>query len=448
MLKIHNTLTRKIEEFEPINPPNVGMYICGPTVYDYMHVGNLRTFVLSDILIRVLKYDGYIVKAVQNITDIDDKIVKKAKENNVTIEEISKKFTGLFLQDTKALNILDKKVMPRATEYLGKMIKFIEILIEKDFAYIEKDGSVYFGISKFPQYGKLSGIEKAELKSGTRVLSDEYSKENPSDFALWKAVGPQEVGFDSPWGHGRPGWHIECSVMSQENLGDTIDIHVGGIDLTFPHHENEIAQSEAKTGKKFVNYWVHGGFLLVEGKKMSKSLHNFYTLTDIVKKGFDPLALRYLYLQTHYRQEMNFTWEALEGAQNALNRLRNEISGADEPKIGCAEFEQKFEEAINDDLNMPNALAIVWDLVKSDYPKSAKLESLYKMDKVLGLNLKEVQEKKPLEIPEEVKNLVKEREGLRKQGRYHLADQLRNKIKKMGYEIQDKDSQTEITKAG
>ncbi len=448
MLRIYNTLSHSIQDFKSIKPHQVGMYSCGPTVYDYMHIGNLRTFVLSDILFRVLTYDGYQVKSIQNITDIDDKIIKRAKEKKVSIEQVAKEFTQYFLNDVHKLNIPWKMgEQPRATNYIPQIASYITVLMEKGFAYKEKDGSVYFDISKFPDYGKLSNIKKRELKTGTRVLSDEYTKENVDDFALWKAVPQGEIGsFPSELGWGRPGWHIECSVMSQETLGDTFDIHVGGVDLIFPHHENEIAQSIGKTGKKFVHYFVHGAHLFVDGKKMSKSLNNFYTLKDIEKKGFHPLSLRYLYLQTHYRQEMNFTWEALEAAQTALFRLYEEVATWDKPKIGCAEFEGKFFTAINDNLNMPQALAIVWELVKSDYPTGAKAESLLKFDKILELNLWHVHEKgfkKPEEkIPDSIMELVKEREALRKQKRFSLADQLRHKIHKLGYKIEDKEDGT------
>jgi len=451
MLKIYNTLTKKVEKFEPINPPNVGMYTCGPTVYDFMHIGNLRTFLLSDILQRVLEYDGFNVKSVENITDIDDKIINKAKEENESIEEISNKFTETFVKDTKRLNIMPENLeaQPKATEYIKKMIEFIQILVRKEIAYVENDGSVYFDISKFPNYGKLSGVEKRELKSGSRVLSDSYEKDDAQDFALWKSVQNDEVGFNSPWGKGRPGWHIECSVMSQEILGNKLDIHAGGIDLIFPHHENEIAQSEAKTGESpFVKYWVHGAHMLVNGKKMSKSLNNFYTLDDLAKKNFDPLALRYLYLQTHYRQEMNFTLESLEAAQNALNRLREDLAGFGNPKEEYLEIERDFYDAINDDLNMPKALAVVWDLIKLDENPEAKAYSLLKFDKILGFGLDKVKpgkkEEEKIVIPAEIQKLVEEREGLRKLRRFHLADQLRNKIKKMGFEIEDKGGEVKI----
>ncbi len=440
-MKIYNTLSHSVEEFKSIDPQKVGMYTCGPTVYDFMHVGNLRTFVLSDLLLRTLKFNEYSVKAVENITDIDDKIINRAKEKNVDFTDVAKEFTKYFIEDAAKLNILIEDIIsPRATDYIPQMIDYIKDLIDKGFAY-EKDGSVYFEISKFKNYGKLSGESLDNLKTGTRSLSDNYEKDNIQDFALWKK--DDEVGFESPWGKGRPGWHIECSVMSQANLGDTFDIHVGGIDLIFPHHENEIAQSEAKTGKKFVNYFVHGAHLFVEGQKMSKSLNNFFTLLDIKKKGFDPLTLRYLYLQTHYRQEMNFTWESLKAAQTALQRLRNEIYDWPDPKVGCAEFEERFVSAINDDLNMPQALAVMWELVKSsDYPDKAKAATLFKMDKVLGLDLEFKREKKEIPVPPEVLALVKERDILRKNGKYHLADEIRSKIKKLGYDIEDKEEGT------
>ncbi len=446
MLKLYNTLTRKIEDFKSIEPSYVGVYTCGPTVYDFMHIGNLRTFVLSDLLLRTLKFNKYKVKAVQNITDIEDKIIKRAQERNENIGEVSKEFTRYFLEDVAKLNIsIEDIVSPRATDYIPQMIEYIQVLIKKGVAY-EKDGSVYFDITKFSEYGKLSKISLDNLKTGTRSLSDNYTKDDVADFALWKK--DDEFGFESPWGKGRPGWHIECSVMSQANLGDTFDIHVGGVDLIFPHHENEIAQSESKTGKKFVNYFVHGAHLLVDGAKMSKSLDNFYTLKDIEDQGFDPLALRYLYLQTHYRQEMNFTWESLEAAQTALERLRNEIEHFSPPEIGCAEYEQKFIEAINDDLNIPQALAVMWELVKSDYPQRAKTASLFEMDKVLGLDLKNKKEKAEIKVPEKVKKLIEEREEYRKQKRYHLADQWRNKIRKLGFDIEDKEEGTVVTKLG
>ncbi len=443
MLKLYNTLTHQIDEFKPQNSAVATMYSCGPTVYNFMHIGNLRTFVFSDILLRVLKYNGFNVEMVQNITDIDDKIIKKAKEEGKTIGEITKEYTKYFLEDVKKLNINPEnlKEQPRATEYVQKMIEFIKVLFEKGFAYAENDGSVYFDISKFPNYGKLSGIANRELKSGTRVLSDEYTKDDVRDFALWKAVGDDEVGYDSPWGKGRPGWHIECSVMSQSILGEKIDIHTGGIDLVFPHHENEIAQSEAKTGESpFVKYWVHGAHMLVDGQKMSKSLHNFYTLSEIIDKNFDPLSLRYLFLQTHYRQEMNYTFDGLVAAQNALSRLRKEVSDYPEASTSIKEYEEQFLEAVNDDLNMPKALAILWEVIGSDNPNSKKAATVFKFDEVLGLSLKEAKLifQKEKEVPAEVQKMLDEREKLRKEKKYAESDKIREKIIGMGFKVEDK----------
>ena len=436
MVKLFNSLTRKIEDFRPINPPNVGMYTCGPTVYDFMHIGNLRTFVLSDILHRVLQVNGFEVKAVENITDIDDKIIKRAAEKNVSVGELTSEYTKYFLEDILKLNILPADIAPKATEHIGKMIKYIEQLLKKGLAYVEKDGSVYFDISKLANYGKLSGLEGRTLKTGTRILSDEYTKDNVQDFALWKAVDPDGVGWNSPWGKGRPGWHIECSVMSQEYLGDSFDIHVGGIDLLFPHHENEIAQSEGKTDHKFVNYFVHGEHILVQGQKMSKSLNNFYTLKDLKQKGFDPLALRYLFLTAHYRDKLNFTWESLQGAANGLNNLRETIREWDSPNIGCAQFEQDFKEAIDNDLGMPQAVAVLWELLKSDYPTSAKAKTILEMDQVLGLELDKYLGKKT-EVPVKVRELVEKREQARKSGDFKESDRLRIEIKKLGFAVED-----------
>ena len=442
-MKLYNTLSHQVEEFKPLNPPMVTMYTCGPTVYNFMHIGNLRTFVFSDLLFRVLRYNDFQVEAAQNITDIDDKIIKKAKEEGKTIAGVTTEYTKYFLEDIQKLNINPKnlKEQPRATGYVEKMVAYIQVLVEKEFAYVEKAGSVYFDISKFSNYGKLSGLEKRELKTGTRVLSDEYTKDDVQDFALWKAVESDEVGYDSPWGKGRPGWHIECSVMSQSILGNKIDIHTGGIDLVFPHHENEIAQSEAKTGESpFVKYWVHGAHMLVDGKKMSKSLHNFYTLAEIIDRGFEPLALRYLFLQTHYRQEMNFTFEALETAQNALNHLRNEVANWEGSLTSILEYENQFETAVNDDLNMPKALSVLWEVVRSDKANSEKLATVLKFNEVLGLSLKDAKSivAKDAEVPEEVKKLFNDREVLRKDKKFAEADKIREKILEMGFKVEDK----------
>jgi cysteinyl-tRNA synthetase len=436
-LKIYNTLSRKVEEFVPMNVSDVGMYNCGPTPYDYQHIGNFRTAIFADVLYRVLAANGYKVKTVRNITDIEDKIIKKSEEMGITPDGLTEEFTKLYFQDLNKLNILPTDVSPKATEHIQAMVKYIEVLVGKGVAYVEQDGSVYFDISKFPDYGKLSQLDKRELKTGTRVLSDEYDKENIQDFALWKSVGPDEFGYDSPWGKGRPGWHIECSVMSQEFLGDTFDIHTGGVDLIFPHHENEIAQSEAKTQKKFVNYFVHAEHLLVDGKKMAKSAKNFYTLKDLEEKSFDPMAFRYLALTAHYRDPLNFTWESLQSAQNALSNLREIVrEWESEESEESKDFYGRFLEALYNDLNTSQALAVMWELVKSNLPGSEKAETLLRMDQVLGLGLENYIGKK-VEIPEEVQKLVDQRERARVERDFERSDKLRSEIQKLGFEVLD-----------
>jgi cysteinyl-tRNA synthetase len=442
-MKIFNTLSKKVEDFTPINPDQVGMYTCGPTVYGPQHIGNFRSMLLSDILYRTLKLNGYSVKTVRNITDIDDKIIKNAAEKNLPIEEFTKEFTETFFQDLDKLNIIPVDIDSKATEHIEKMVKYIEVLIEKGFAYVEEDGSVYFAISKFPDYGKLSGLDKRELKTGTRILSDEYTKDNVQDFALWKSVKPDEVGYDSPWGKGRPGWHIECSVMSQEYLGNTFDLHLGGIDLIFPHHENEIAQAEAKTGQKFVNYFVHGEFVDINNEKMAKSVGNTFTIKDLEEKGFEPMAYRYLILTAHYRSKLNFTWESLQSAQNALNNLRSEVRDLEKDGEILEGYKNKFLEALNNDLNTPQALAVMWELVKSD--EKDKGATILWMDQVLGLGLDQVIGH-PVEIPEEVWTLVNQREEARKSGDYQKSDQLRDQVKELGFEIEDSSTGPKLKK--
>nr|MBI5455716.1 cysteine--tRNA ligase [Candidatus Levybacteria bacterium] len=452
MLKLYNTLSHQTEEFKPINPPHVGIYSCGPTVYDYQHIGHIRRYVGDDILIRVLKFNKFDIKHVMNITDVghltsdadtgEDKMEKGAKKFGKSVWDLAKMFENQFKDSCRELNVELPKDLMHATDYIKEQIELIKILEEKKFTYKTKDG-IYFDTSKFKDYFKLSGQNPKELKAGARVEVVE-GKRNVSDFALWK-FSPQnekrQMEWESPWGVGFPGWHIECSAMSMKALGENFDIHTGGIDHINIHHTNEIAQSEAATGKSFVNYWVHHNFLTVDGQKMSKSLGNTYTVGDVIKKGFDPLALRYLYLQTHYRQEMNFTWEALEAAQTALNRLRKEVASFDEPKIGCAEYEKEFLEAVNDDLNMPKALSVVWEVLASSYPKTAKAETLFKFDEILGLNLKDsrqILESQKKEIPKEVKKLLEEREVLRKAKKYEEADKIRNKIIEMGFKVEDR----------
>lgn len=447
MLRIYNTLSRSIEEFKPINPPNIGIYSCGPTVYDYQHIGHMRRYTGDDILIRALKLNEYKVNHIMNITDVghlvsdadegEDKMEKGSKKLGKSVWDISKMFEQQFKDSCKALNIILPKELMHATDYIKDQIELIKTLEKKGYTYKTSDG-IYFDTSKFKNYFKLSRQNPDELKGGIRVSLGE--KKNITDFALWK-FSPKgqkrQMEWESPWGIGFPGWHIECSAMSMKALGQHFDIHTGGIDHINTHHTNEIAQSEAATGSPFANYWVHHNFLIVEGEKMSKSLGNFYTVQDIINKGFDPLALRYLFLQTHYRQEMNFTWAALEASQAALNKLRNEFVSWEAAKVGCAEFEQMFQEAVNDDINMSKALSVVWEMVKSNYPGSAKKQSLLKMDEVLGLSLARFKQEK-VELPTHVQKLLEQREILRKQGKYTEADEIRAKIIEMGYKVEDK----------
>ena len=471
-MKLYNTLTRKVEEFKPINPPVVNMYTCGPTVYEYSHIGHMRRYVGDDILIRTLEFNNYRVKQVMNITDVghltsdsdtgEDKMEKGAKKFGMSVWDIAKKFEKQFFESSDLLNIARPTKVMRATDYIKEQIVFIKTLEKKGFTYKIDDG-VYFDTSKFSNYTKFSGQNPEELKAGARVEMV-AGKKNPTDFALWKFSNPQvrsqntpgvssgkrQMEWESPWARGFPGWHIECSTMAIKGLDtETLDIHTGGIDHIPIHHTNEIAQSEAATGKQFVKYWVHHNFLHVDGQKMSKSIGNIWTVEDVVKKGFDPMSLRYLYLQTHYRAEMNFTWDSLEAAQIAYKRLIDQVAEFKNPKIGCAEYEEKFKDAINDDLNMAKALSVVWEVIKSDYPDSAKAESLYKMDQVLGLDLEKAREKKKqikIVVPEQVKELIEERQQLRKRGSYTKADHLRNKIKKLGFNIRDTEKGVEVEK--
>lgn len=450
MLRLYNTLFRKIEDFVPFNPPGVGMYTCGPTVYDYTHIGHLRKYVGDDVLRRVLENNGYEVKHVMNITDVghlvsdedsgEDKMEKGARESGRTVWEVAKFYENYFWNSVEAVNIKRPNIIAKATEHIEEQIKLIHRLEKNGFIYATEH-AIYFDISRFPNYTKLSGQKLEEKETGSRedVFIDKQ-KRNPADFSLWFfTVGhfkDHTMRWSSPWGEGFPGWHIECSAMSMEYLGDSFDIHTGGIDHIPVHHTNEIAQSEAASGKQFVKYWVHHNFLVVDGEKMSKSKKNFYRIDEITAKGFDPLSLRYLFLTSHYRDRLNFTWTSLAAAQNALDNLRQQLRYWDEPKIGCSEFEQKFAEAVNNDLNTPQALALLWELVKSDNPTSSKAKSVLQMDKILGLKLDEYLGKK-LEIPQKVQKLIDQREQVRISGDFKKSDDLRHEIKKLGFEIED-----------
>ena len=448
-MRIYNTLTRKIEEFKPLNPLKVGLYTCGPTVYGPGHLGHARTYVNFDLLKRILLYNGFKVGHVLNITDVHDDMIKKANELGMTIFELSDKYTPLFLQDMNDLNTIPANYYPKVTEHIKEIIEMIGILVKKNFAYVEKDGSVYFRVSKFKDYGQLSGIKLEKAKTGTRVETDKYEKESAADFVLWKGAKEGEPSWDSPWGKGRPGWHIECSVMSKKYLGKTIDIHGGATDLKFPHHENEIAQSETVNGVKFVNHWFHPGLLDIESQKMSKSLGNYIEIHEIKEKGFDPLALRYLFLTTHYRQKLNFTWKGLEAASSALKNLRLQIinyqlsiSNSRRPSLSqdklekIEDFQKRFVGFINDDLAIPQALALMWEVVKSNIPPGDKLDLILNFDQVFGLKLAEVKTEKH-KIPAEVKKLVEEREKARQEEKWPEADKIRKKVKELGFIIED-----------
>ncbi|MGC9048859.1 MAG: cysteine--tRNA ligase [Patescibacteria group bacterium] len=447
MIKLYNTLSRQKEAFKPIRKKMVGLYTCGPTVYNYAHIGNLRTYIFEDILKRVLLYNGYRVKHVMNITDVghlvsdadtgEDKIEKAAQEAGQTPQEIANFYTQVFRRNLKDLNIIEPNIWCKATGHIKEQIDLIKKLERKGFTYKIDDG-IYFDTSKLKDYGKLAKLDLVGLRAGARI-EVVAGKKNPTDFALWK-FSPKDKKrlqeWPSPWGIGFPGWHIECAAMSIKYLGIPFDIHCGGIDHIPIHHTNEIAEAEAAYDKKFVNYWLHGEFLLLDKEKMAKSAGEFITLEKLTDKGFNPLAYRYLCLITHYRSQLNFFWDALEAAQNALNNLYQTISTFKAPYKNAPEYEQKFLEAINDDLDIPRALAITWDLVKSNLPNSTKIASLFKFDKVLGLKLREFWES-ARKIPKNVLRLIEQREVARKKQDFQKADQLRKKIKEKGYLIED-----------
>ncbi len=462
MLKLYNSLTRKVETFKPISPKQAGVYTCGPTVYDFVTIGNLRTFMTSDLLVRVLKYNGYKVKYIMNLTDVghltgdnlgdadtgEDRMEKTAKKEGKTAWDVAKFYTDAFLKDYEELNLEQPEKFVKATDHIKEQIELIQRLEDKGFTYRISDG-IYFDTSKFKNYGELSDLD--QIKEGARVEINE-EKKNPRDFALWKFSKEDEkrhMQWKSPWGVGFPGWHIECSAMSMKYLGESFDIHTGGVDLKQTHHPNEIAQAEAATGKKFVNYWIHSAFILIQGERMSKSLGNNYRLYDLDKSGYHPISLRYLYLQTHYRKELNFTFPSLDASENALRKLLQDIALWDEPAGILPEYDKRFLEAINDDLNMPQALAVMWEMVKSDHPTGAKAKTLFKMDQVLGLNLyqnREVVKKDQGIVPDTIKEMLAEREVLRKAKHYNLADQMRAKIEKLGYVIEDSGKGVKVRK--
>jgi cysteinyl-tRNA synthetase len=442
MLEVYNTLTRKKEAFKPIHKGRVGLYSCGPTVYLYQHIGNLRTYIFSDILKRVLIYDGYKIKHIMNVTDVghltsdadvgEDKIEKAAKREGKKARDITNFYLKIFRDDLKKLNIISPDIWPKATEHIKEQIGLIKNLEKKGYTYKTSDG-IYFDSSKVKNYGKLSGLKKKELQAGKRIKVRE--KRNKTDFALWKfseKPGTRQQEWKSPWGIGFPGWHLECSAMSMKYLGEHFDIHTGGEDHIHIHHTNEIAQSEAATGKKFVNYWVHGAFLTFKEKKISKSKGGLYTISELEELGFSPLEYRYLTLTTHYRKSLDFSIKNLKAAQKSYQRLKNLIPGIRDKGVN-KEYLGKFEKSINNDLDMPGALRILWNLVR-DKKAKGKLGTIKKMDEIFGLDLLKPEK---IKIPEKIKTLVREREKARKSKDWKKADEIRSKINKLGYAVED-----------
>ena len=454
----YNTLTREKELFKPIEEGKVKMYSCGPTVYKDATIGNMRTNLFQDTLRRVLKYNGYKLKHVMNITDVghlvsdgdegEDKMIKSAKEEHKTPLEIADHYTKLFFRDLERLNIETPEVVCKATEHIKEMLAMVEKIMERGYAY-ETSTAIYFDVSKLDEYGILSGINLKEQKSGARVEVDP-EKRNPYDFALWiKAPENHLMKWDSPWGPSYPGWHIECSAMSTKYLGEQFDIHTGGIDLIPTHHENEIAQSKGACGKIPAHYWMHGEYLLINGGKMSKSLGNVYLLDDIIKRGLDPLVYRFYNFSCHYRMKLNFTWEGMESAAVSLTRLRDgyqkHLEGNEEVLDEViSDLENRFHQAINDDLNMPLAISVVWEAVKLPQKSKKVAELLKKFDSVLGIKIDKEQEQE--QIPQEILDLVEQRKKAREEKNWAESDRIRDLISEKGYTVKDTKNGIEITK--
>ena len=452
-LRLFNTLTQRVEEFAPLENQSVRMYTCGPTVYHYVHIGNFRTFIFQDILRRYLLYKGYKLNHVMNITDVEDKIITAAAEQGLEIGEYTKTYTEAFLEDMEALRIQRPDLMPRATDHIPEMVELIQRLSGQGLTY-EREGSIYFRIDRFPGYGKLSGIDPKELTAGGRQDADEYSKENPRDFVLWKAPKPGEAYWDSDLGPGRPGWHLECSSMSMKYLGESFDIHCGGVDLIFPHHENEIAQSEGATGNPFVKYWIHGAHLIVEGEKMSKSRGNFYTLRDLLEKGYSPLAIRYLLSSVRYRTQLNFTLEGLGQATSALARANNFLQKtreipADRPaddrvQEQIREAREGFEKGLDNDLNTAEALGALFTLIRRANPllEEASVGAGQKHE-ILELfsaanQVFDVFEVEGNQLEDErVQELINQREDARRRRDYTRADEIRDQLAGQGITLED-----------
>jgi cysteinyl-tRNA synthetase len=453
MIRFFNTLSGRVEEFKPLSPARVGLYACGPTVYAYPHIGNYRAYVFEDLLKRFLKFMGSAVFHVMNITDVDDKTIKGAISQGISLQEYTRVYTQAFFEDIRILNIQPADVYPRATEHIPEMVALIQGLVRKGFAY-EKDGSVYFSIAKFPGYGRLSKIDLGQLQPGQRGDADEYEKESVHDFALWKKSKEGEPFWDTELGPGRPGWHIECSAMSSKYLGPTFDIHCGGVDNIFPHHENEIAQSEAFSGRAFVTHWMHCHHLIVDGEKMSKSKGNFYTLRDVLPRNIDPLDVRFLLLGTHYRKTLNFTFEALDQAAAARRRIIDflyELEHRTLPAESRTEWTDRVDETLNrfrlglsDDLNISLALTAMFELIRSansglaagrlGRPDAQTLRAgLESLDEVLGV----LPAKKEVKLEDRILNKIEEREQARRAKEFLRADQIRVELLAEGVVLED-----------
>lgn len=453
MIRFYNTLGGKIEKFKPLEPGKVKLYTCGPTVYGYAHIGNFRAYVFEDLLKRFLQESGYEIIHVMNITDVDDKTIAEAKRKGKSLSQYTQKYIDAFFEDIDKLNIKRADYYPRATQHIPEMVAIIKSLLEKGYAY-RKGGSVYFDVSKFKDYGKLSGVDLTELKSGTRIDADEYEKESVHDFALWKEKKIDEPYWDTELGSGRPGWHIECSAMSTKYLGETFDIHCGGVDNIFPHHENEIAQSEAYSGKKFVNYWLHCHHLIVDGEKMSKSKGNQFTLRDLTSKGVDPLALRLLLLSTHYRKMLNFTFNALRQAEASLQRIKDFLYELQSRRLSPGSNKQvkmlltntweKFSAALSDDLNISIALSSFFGMIKKVntllnqgkiYTEDRKsvVEFTKKIDRILAV-LPSEEEKK---LSPEILKKIEQRQKAREEKNFTEADRIRNELLEHGILLED-----------
>ena len=456
MLRFFNTLTRQVEEFRPIDEGRVRMYICGPTVWNFAHIGNFRTFIFGDILRRYLKYKGYDVTHVFNLTDVDDRIINEAAKQNISIDEFTAPYIQYFWEDFDALGMERPEVTPRATHHIREMIEIIAKLLENGHAY-ESEGSIYYRITAFPEYGKLSKINfSGNIAGGSeRIDTDKYDKEDARDFALWKLVGPEEQpGWDAPFGRGRPGWHIECSAMSMKYLGETFDLHAGGMDLQFPHHENEIAQSEGATRKLFAKYWIHSEFLKIDDVTMSKSKGNFFTFRDLREQGYSALAIRYLLLSVPYRKQLNFTFEGLQGAESTIERLRNfrrlvrdanTSTGSDQAARKLIEGAlATFEQAMDDDFNTAAALAAIHDLVREINTvlaadkllvddQAAVLDAIVKFDSVLGIFGPEESEM----LDAEIEALIAERQNARHNRNFARSDEIRDELADRGIILED-----------